>query len=536
LGNAHVACRISFPKTASHFLGNALGNLCGCRFSNLLLETLAKAKVLNTMVILNDTSTNQNVPEFSVSELSNAIKRALEQGFAMVRVRAECGRVTVAKSGHIYLDLKDSGAIISGIIWAGVARNLSAKPEEGLEVIATGKITTFPGQSKYQIIIEKLEPAGKGAILLQLEERRKKLLAEGLFAPENKQAIPFLPRTIGVVTSPTGAVIRDILHRLSDRFPVHVIVWRVLVQGDKAASQVAEAIAGFNAIDGKGNVPRPDLIIVARGGGSIEDLWAFNEEIVVRAAAASKIPLISAIGHETDTTLIDYASDLRAPTPTGAAEKAVPVRNDLFVNIANINGRLLGALHRKLDGAKLQNRATIAAFPRAENIFAEQRQALDIIDLKFLPALQIILRNSHFEFSKIAARMQPNILVNDLNIKRNNLQNIDLRAKSAFSRTVKDKRAAISADQIRLQQIFDRCKAAWLNGMARRIYKLDFCEKMLGSLDYKNVIKRGFAIVKSRETILKTKGQILAANTFTIIVADGEIDAKIATSALGSAP
>lgn len=316
------------------------------------------------MVILNDTTSNANVPEFSVSELSNAIKRSLEQGFSHVRVRAECGRVTIAKSGHIYLDLKDKDAIISGIIWAGVARSLQTKPEEGLEVIAIGKITTFPGQSKYQIIIEKLELAGQGAILLQLEERRKKLLAEGLFDPEKKQAIPFLPRTIGVVTSPTGAVIRDILHRLSDRFPVHVIVWRVLVQGEKAASQVAQAIAGFNAIDGKGGVPRPDLIIVARGGGSIEDLWAFNEEIVVRAAAASDIPLISAIGHETDTTLIDFASDLRAPTPTGAAEKAVPVRNDLLASLASINGRLSSALYRKLDAAKLQNRAIIAALPR----------------------------------------------------------------------------------------------------------------------------------------------------------------------------
>ena len=482
------------------------------------------------MVILNDTTSNANVPEFSVSELSNAIKRSLEQGFSHVRVRAECGRVTIAKSGHIYLDLKDKDAIISGIIWAGVARGLQTKPEEGLEVIATGKITTFPGQSKYQIIIEKLELAGQGAILLQLEERRKKLLAEGLFDPEKKQTIPFLPRTIGVVTSPTGAVIRDILHRLSDRFPVHVIVWRVLVQGEKAASQVAQAIAGFNAIDRKGSVPRPDLIIVARGGGSIEDLWAFNEEIVVRAAAASDIPLISAIGHETDTTLIDFASDLRAPTPTGAAEKAVPVRNDLLASLVSINGRLSRALYRKLDAAKLQNRAIIAALPRPENIFANRRQALDIIDLKFLPALQIILRNAQHEFTKIAGRMQPNIFIGDLNIKRNVLQNLDERRKSAMARVIKDEKTRSLANQQKLGQAWGRVQTAWIFGLEKRKNSLNLCEKMLGSLDYNNVLKRGFAIVKKHETILKSKAALAQAKNFTIIVQDGEIDAQIANA------
>ncbi|MEK7661568.1 MAG: exodeoxyribonuclease VII large subunit [Pseudomonadota bacterium] len=496
------------------------------------LEVWLKPKLLKQMVILNDTTSNANVPEFSVSELSNAIKRSLEQGFSHVRVRAECGRVTIAKSGHIYLDLKDKDAIISGIIWAGVARSLQTKPEEGLEVIAIGKITTFPGQSKYQIIIEKLELAGQGAILLQLEERRKKLLAEGLFDPEKKQAIPFLPRTIGVVTSPTGAVIRDILHRLSDRFPVHVIVWRVLVQGEKAASQVAQAIVGFNAIDGKGDVPRPDLIIVARGGGSIEDLWAFNEEIVVRAAAASDIPLISAIGHETDTTLIDFASDLRAPTPTGAAEKAVPVRNDLLASLASINGRLSSALYRKLDAAKLQNRAIIAALPRPENIFANRRQALDIIDLKFLPALQIILRNAQHEFSKIAGRMQPHILIGDLNIKRNVLQNLDERRKSAMARVIKDEKTQSLANQQKLGQAWGRVQTAWIFGFEWRKSQLKLSEKMLGSLDYNNVLKRGFAIVKKHETVLKSKAALTEAKNFTIIVQDGEIDAQIASAKL----
>ncbi|KAF0092779.1 MAG: exodeoxyribonuclease VII large subunit [Hyphomonadaceae bacterium] len=325
-------------------------------------------------------------------------------------------------------------------------------------------------------------------------------------------------------------MIRDILHRLSDRFPVHVIVWRVLVQGEKAASQVAQAIAGFNAIDRKGSVPRPDLIIVARGGGSIEDLWAFNEEIVVRAAAASDIPLISAIGHETDTTLIDFASDLRAPTPTGAAEKAVPVRNDLLASLVSINGRLSSALYRKLDAAKLQNRAIIAALPRPENIFANRRQALDIIDLKFLPALQIILRNAQHEFTKIAGRMQPNIFIGDLNIKRNVLQNLDERRKSAMARVIKDEKTRSLANQQKLGQAWGRVQTAWIFGLEKRKNSLNLCEKMLGSLDYNNVLKRGFAIVKKHETILKSKAALAQAKNFTIIVQDGEIDAQIANA------
>ncbi len=271
-----------------------------------------------------------NTPEYTVSELSNALKRTVEQAYDHVRVRGELGRVTVAKSGHVYLDMKDDKAVIDAVMWKGVAAHLNFRPEEGLEVIAEGRLSTFPGRSKYQMIIERMEPAGEGALMALLEARKKALAAEGLFSPDRKRALPFLPRVIGVVTSPTGAVIRDILHRLEDRFPTHVLLWPVLVQGDKAADQIAHAIEGFNAIEPGGPVPVPDVLIVARGGGSIEDLWCFNEERVVRAAAASRIPLISAVGHETDTTLIDYASDRRAPTPTGAPEIAVPVRRELL--------------------------------------------------------------------------------------------------------------------------------------------------------------------------------------------------------------
>ena len=271
----------------------------------------------------------------SVSALSQALKGLVETNFSFVRVKGEISGLKKAASGHLYFSLKDDEAVLNGICWRGGATKLSVAPQDGLEVVCTGKITTYPGRSNYQMIVDSMEAAGEGALLKLLEERRKKLLAEGLFAPERKKKIPFLPEVIGVVTSPSGAVIRDIMHRLNDRFPRRVLLWGALMQGDGAAEQVAAGIRGFNAIPPQGldtpsgHIPRPDVLIVARGGGSLEDLWAFNEEIVVRAAAESDIPLISAVGHETDTTLIDYAADLRAPTPTGAAEKAVPVRSEL---------------------------------------------------------------------------------------------------------------------------------------------------------------------------------------------------------------
>ena len=294
-----------------------------------------------------------NLPELTVGEISSAVKRTIETQFDRVRVRGEVSRPTRAGSGHIYLNLKDDQAVLEAVCWRGTAQRLSVQPEEGMEVIATGKLTTYPGRSKYQMVIDQIELAGEGALLKLLEDSRKRLTAEGLFDAARKRPIPFLPTVIGVVTSPTGAVIRDILHRLADRFPVHVVVWPVLVQGEGAKEQVARAIAGFNALPAAGGrVARPDLLIVARGGGSLEDLWAFNEEIVVRAAAASDIPLISAVGHETDTTLIDFASDRRAPTPTAAAEMAVPVRADLVARIAEDTARLAHAMARRLtDGA-----------------------------------------------------------------------------------------------------------------------------------------------------------------------------------------
>ncbi len=324
-----------------------------------------------------DPRSGHNAPVFSVSEISGALKRMVETEFGHVRVRGEISGFKRAASGHLYMALKDESAVLDAVCWRGTSGRLSIAPEDGMEVIATGRLTTYPGRSKYQIVIESLELAGEGALLKLLEERRRKLAAEGLFDEARKRALPYLPEVIGVVTSPTGAVIRDILHRLADRFPRHVLLWPVLVQGDGAAEQVAAAIEGFNALAPGGPVPRPDVLIVARGGGSLEDLWAFNEEVVVRAAAASDIPLISAVGHETDTTLIDYASDRRAPTPTAAAEIAVPVRAELIADLLDRERRLVGSMTRQIDALKRHVEATGRGLPRPEAVIETKGQQLD---------------------------------------------------------------------------------------------------------------------------------------------------------------
>jgi len=318
-----------------------------------------------------------NLPEFTVSELSAALKRSIEQGFSYVRVRGEISGFKRHGSGHLYLCLKDSDAVLDAVCWRGTAARLGVRPEDGMEVVCAGRLTTYPGRSKYQLVIESMELAGIGALLKMLEERRARLAAEGLFDEERKKKLPFLPRVIGVVTSPTGAVIRDILHRLNDRFPRHVLLWPVAVQGESAAEQVTAAIAGFNRLAPGGKVPRPDLLIVARGGGSLEDLMAFNEEIVVRAAAASKIPLISAVGHETDTTLIDYASDRRAPTPSAAAEMAVPVRLDLLAELDAKAVRLVTGIARSLGERRLQVEGLGRGLPDPRSILDTATQRLD---------------------------------------------------------------------------------------------------------------------------------------------------------------
>ena len=344
-----------------------------------------------------------NVPELSVSELAFSLKRTLEETYARVRVRGELGRVTIPKSGHMYADLKDADAVINAICWKGTLAKLSVKPEEGLEVICTGRVSTYPARSNYQLIIESMELAGAGALLKMLEERKKKLAAEGLFAPERKKQIPFLPDVIGVVTSPTGAVIRDIMHRLDERFPRQVYLWPVLVQGAGAAEQIAAAIRGF---DGLQKPYRPDVLIVARGGGSLEDLIQFNEEIVVRAAAECSIPLISAVGHETDTTLIDYAADVRAPTPTGAAEMAVPVRLDLIAQMSDNGQRLLKSTSRLL--ADLQNKlsARAARLGDPARLLELKTQQLDHAAHKMTAGFERFLSRRESRVTELAAKIR----------------------------------------------------------------------------------------------------------------------------------
>ena len=351
-----------------------------------------------------------NQPEYSVSEIAGHVKRVVEETFGYVRVRGEISKAAVnASSGHCYLSLKDDKAVLDAIIWKGTMSKLAHKPQGGMEVIATGKLTTYPGSSKYQLVIESLEPAGVGALMAMLEQRKKQLAAEGLFAAERKQALPFLPEVIGVITSPTGAVIRDILHRIGDRFPRQVLLWAVPVQGQGAAEKIAAAIDGFNAIPA-GDPRRPDVLIVARGGGSIEDLWAFNEEIVVRATANSSIPLISAVGHETDTTLIDYAADMRAPTPTAAAELAVPVRSELLTQVEHLQTRHAGALRRLLERYVERVNDMARSLPRPQQLVASMAQSLDSMSERLALALPRSLQSRHERLHRIAAELSPRLL------------------------------------------------------------------------------------------------------------------------------
>ena len=355
--------------------------------------------------LLANVAPGDNSPALTVSELSGALKRIVEDAFGHVRVRGEISGFKRHGSGHCYFTLKDENACIDAVIWRTSAVGLAFRPEDGAEVIATGKLTTYPGRSKYQIVIDRMELAGEGALLALLERRRKALAAEGLFAPERKRKLPFLPRVIGVVSSPTGAVIRDILHRLEDRCPTHVVLWPVPVQGEGAAAKIAEAIRFFPTLN-----PRPDLLIVARGGGSIEDLWAFNEEEVVRAAAESPIPLISAVGHETDTTLIDHASDRRAPTPTAAAEMAVPVRTELLAELGEFAHRAQHCLTRRTERARERFDLTICRWPEPQAIFQPMNQRLDNLTERLPRSLAARAGNARADMNLIAGRLRQDLV------------------------------------------------------------------------------------------------------------------------------
>ncbi|MBO6755153.1 MAG: exodeoxyribonuclease VII large subunit [Roseibium sp.] len=486
--------------------------------------------------------TPSNIAEFSVSEISFSIKRTMEDTFGYVRVRGELGRISRPGSGHVYLDLKDDRAVLSGVIWRGVASKLKIQPEQGLEVIATGKITTFPGQSKYQMVIDALEPAGAGALMALLEERKAKLAAEGLFAEDRKQALPGLPRVIGVVTSPTGAVIRDILHRISDRFPLHVVVWPVRVQGETSGAEVANGIRGFNALSPGGPVPRPDLLIVARGGGSIEDLWGFNDEAVVRAAADSQIPLISAVGHETDWTLIDLAADIRAPTPTGAAELAVPVKADLMAQVDDLSRRLASGLNRLVANRRTELRAAGAALPAARDLLALPRQRFDTAAGNLERALIVNTRAHRSAYGQVSVRLSPLLLARGTTRVRHDLKALSDRQARALVVAVAQKRQAFAAITTRLtperlaqQTTLGRERAGALGERLDRAHrgrllqeraKLQSLEKLLTSLSYKEVLARGYAVVRddTGQPVRSTAGVEPNAR-LAIELADGTIDA-----------
>jgi exodeoxyribonuclease VII large subunit len=388
-------------------------------------------------VSLADTPTvapDGNARPYSVSELAFALKRTLEETFGFVRLRGELSKVTRHSSGHCYLTIKDDRAAIDGVVWKGQVRGLACQPEQGLEVIVTGKITTYPASSKYQIVIETMEPAGIGALLAQLERLKTKLAGEGLFDAARKRPLPASPSVVGVITSPTGAVIRDILHRIRDRWPCHVIVWPVVVQGDAAAAQVCAAIKGFNALEPGGAIPRPDVLIVARGGGSVEDLWAFNDEALARAVFAGEIPLISAVGHETDNTLIDLVADRRAPTPTAAAEIATPVYAELRAMVADRQARLGRAMARQAENARHRLSAAARGLPRPADMLALARQRFDLVSGRLGAGLHKNASAHERDFARIAGRLSPGLLQRPQRVKADRLAEVWARLRPTIER------------------------------------------------------------------------------------------------------
>ena len=440
--------------------------------------------------LLSDPVGDNQPPVVSVAELSSDVKRMVEDKFAYVRVRGEVSGFKRAASGHLYLALKDADAVIDAVCWKGVAGRLNVQPKDGLEIIVTGRVTTYSARSKYQLVIDRVEVAGEGALLKMIEERRKRLAAEGLFDTDRKAALPFLPEVIGVVTSPTGAVIRDILHRLEDRFPRHILLWSVVVQGNFAAAKVSAAIEGFNRIEPGGTVPRPDLIIVARGGGSLEDLMAFNEENVVRAAAASEIPLISAVGHETDTTLIDFASDRRAPTPTAAAEMAVPVRADLIAQVAEDEARLTGGMTRLLQGRAQDVTALGRGLPTPHRVLETAMQRVDDWAERLGPAISRMVRTKQDAVINQGRQLvKPDQYVEARQRQLDSLVAQLAAAKAGRVVGIERDLRDVGSLRSRLGQAQNRLR----DGLGKR---LSVVEGLLESYSYKGVLGRGFVLVR----------------------------------------
>ncbi len=491
-----------------------------------------------------------NAPEWSVSELSGALKRTIEDAYGHVRLRGEIsGFRGPHSSGHCYFSLKDEGAKIDAVVWKGTYARLKTKPQEGLEVVATGRITTFPGKSSYQIVIDQIAPAGVGALMALLEERKRTLAAQGLFAAERKRPLPYLPRVIGVVTSPTGAVIRDILHRVQDRFPRHVLVWPARVQGETCAEEVAAGVRGFNALDPAGPIPRPDVIIVARGGGSIEDLWGFNDEDLVRAVAGSAIPVVSAVGHETDWTLIDLAADVRAPTPTGAAEMVVPVRSELLAIVHDRARRHEDAILRRLERLRADLRSAARALPRAEDLTATQRQRLDLAAARLAPALAANARAYEQRLADAARRLErgsPRVrltrargrleaiagrperaLAGAIARRRDRLDGLAARLVAGRGRLVDLERARIAHGRKQVDALGSRLRGLARAGVRERTRTLASVWQLAESLSWRSVLARGYALVRDADgTPVRRATAIAPGAALTLELADGTIAAR----------
>jgi len=481
-----------------------------------------------------------NAPqEMSVSELSNRLKRTVEDNFSFVRVRGEISKVTIAKSGHMYTALKDDAAVLDAVCWKATVARLGIRPEEGMEVVCTGRLTTYPGRSNYQLIIETMELAGQGALLKMLEERKKKLAAEGLFDAARKRKIPFLPNVIGVVTSPTGAVIRDIMHRLEERFPRRVLLWPVMVQGQNAAAQVIEAINGFNAIP-EGSPDRPDLLIVARGGGSLEDLMPFNDEALVRAAAASRIPLISAVGHETDTTLIDYAADLRAPTPTAAAEKAVPVRAELLAYVMERQQRMFVSVRRLAERHAVHLQGLGRGLGDPKRLLETAAQRLDHATARLESGAATLLERRAGRLAELGAKLSPRPLLQRCSENAQKLTHFSTRLDMGLAAWL-DRRAArlreleagLSprrsqqriAEQLRhIGNFEERLVNSGRKILEARERRLAHVSILLESLSFERVLERGYAVIYNPDgCLVGTKAAAAALNDLTIRFKDGEL-------------
>jgi len=489
----------------------------------------------------NPNGTASNVAEYSVSEISGALKRTVEDTFSHVRVRGEIsGYRGPHSSGHAYFALKDDRARLEAVIWRGSMGRLRFRPEEGMEVIATGKLTTYPGSSKYQIVIEQMEPAGAGALMALLEERKRRLAAEGLFDPAAKQLLPFMPRVIGVVTSPTGAVIRDIIHRISDRYPLHVIVWPVRVQGETSAAEVAAAVEGFNALSEDGMIARPDVLIVARGGGSLEDLWGFNDEIVVRAVAASHIPVISAVGHETDWTLIDLAADVRAPTPTGAAEMAVPVKADLLANLAALSARLSSAMSRFIELKRQAYRAAGRALPSADQLLALPRRRFDEAASRLTRGLFVNTQKKRVHFEARAQQLSPRLLQRGFDEQKRHMKLLAQRLPRALEVFLRERRVAFARRSERLTpepvlrratlaktavEQLDRRRDQAISLLIERTKRRgQELERLMRTLSYESVLDRGFAVVfDAQGTPIKQAENVSEGDALSIRFRDGDV-------------